>query len=50
MKFTDPTCAFKDLTNFECEAIAIAGNGSYVNLQKLKKPAKNVIEEIREID
>ena len=35
VKFTDHTCACHDLTNFEFEGNTIAGNGSYVNLQKL---------------
>ena len=33
VKLTDHTCACNDLTNFECEANAITGNGSYVILQ-----------------
>jgi len=37
VKLTDQTCACNDLTNFEWEANAIAGNGSYVNLLKLEE-------------
>ena len=35
MKLTDPTHACKDLTNFEYEAHAMTGNGSFLNMLEL---------------
>ena len=35
VKLTDHTCACNNLTNFQCEAKAINGNGSNMNMLKL---------------
>ena len=39
---TDPNCACNDLTNFEYEAQAMTGNGSYVNMMKRNLLSKHV--------
>ena len=41
---TDHTYACNDLTNFEYAVHAIAGNGSYLNWQKLEKLVKSLCE------
>ena len=35
VKLTDHTCACNNLTNFQCEAKAINGNGSDMNMLEL---------------
>ena len=44
VKMTHPTCPCNNLTNFEYEAHATTGNGSYVNL--LVKTFENTLGEL----
>ena len=39
---TDSNCACHDLTNFESEAQAMTGNGSYVNIMKLAVKTREI--------
>ena len=45
VKWTDRTNAYYDLTNFEGEAQAMTGNGSYLNMLKLA--CKNSLNKIK---